>query len=155
MCESCTYHQNSYQMDVVNFATCIIAHTEKCDVHARTYYILSYSFPWFVLIAVIVGAYLIITVVYTLYTYVCSSILNFHVDLLSESDLVEVLQEVVQISNRWYEVGVMLKLSPTLLDMIHANNHAPHVCLIEVLHLWLRQMVSCLHRIDLVCCITV
>ena len=45
----------------------------------------------------------------------CSSILNFHVDLLLESDLAVVLEEVSEISHKWYNVGLILGVALSTL----------------------------------------
>ena len=77
----------------------------------------------------------------------CSSILNFHVDLLLESDLAVVLEEVSEISHKWYNVGLILGVTPRLLKEIRANNCVSCDCLREVLCRWLLQTVGCLHKI--------
>ena len=63
-------------------------------------------------------------------------------DLLSELDLVHVYEDVFEVCIKWYDVGLKLGLTPTLLEKIRANNQRLEERLREMLWQWLQQKVG-------------
>lgn len=60
---------------------------------------------------------------------------NFYIE---ETDLDEVMTEVMDIASSWKSLGIALKLIPSNLDIIqHKNHYDPVECLRDVLHDWL------------------
>lgn len=75
-------------------------------------------------------------------SWLSQCILKFPLELLSESDLVEVLEETFEICHRWYDIGLKLGLTPAVLNAILVKNYLPHDCLRDVLRHWLQQKVG-------------
>ena len=64
----------------------------------------------------------------------------FFSDVLSDTDLAEVLRAVYDARSKWYIIGLGLKMKPAVLDTIAVHNsHSPGECLRELLTRWLRQ----------------
>lgn len=57
---------------------------------------------------------------------------------LTSDDLVCVLEEVLDVSANWYDLGLQLKVRTAELDSIRAQTSTPKIQLREMLNIWLR-----------------
>ena len=62
---------------------------------------------------------------------------HFPVNRLTLDDLGQVMEEVLDVSAQWYDLGLQLKMRPQLLDSIRENFHRYRDRLLEVLKTWL------------------
>lgn len=62
--------------------------------------------------------------------------------MLSELDLGEVFEGLLEACTMWYAIGLKLGLMPTLLDTIRTKEHDVFDCLREMLWQWLQQKVG-------------
>ena len=62
---------------------------------------------------------------------------------MTSDDLSHVLEEVVDISARWYQLGLQLGVKPGTLDRIRAQFSDPRDQLLEMLKTWLESDVNC------------
>ena len=56
-------------------------------------------------------------------------------------DLKDVQEELIDVSNKWYNIGLQLNLQPGVLDNIKLTEHADaRSCLCEMLKSWLKRV---------------
>ena len=54
-------------------------------------------------------------------------------------DLSSILDELYDVSPKWYSIGLQLRLPISDLDAISKENQHPRDCLLEVIHIWLKR----------------
>ena len=59
---------------------------------------------------------------------------------LSLDDLGQVLEELHNVSPRWYKIGLQLKLSPDTMDKIKGEESDSNDQLLEMLKVWLKNV---------------
>lgn len=57
-------------------------------------------------------------------------------------DLKVVLEEVYDVSAKWYILGIMLGIPISILDAIQSQFSDPRSCLLEIIQAWLRSFNS-------------
>ena len=61
-------------------------------------------------------------------------------DRLGIDDLDRVLKSVWNASDQWYNIGLVLRISPLTLDAIeHENDNHPTRCSLKMLEAWLKR----------------
>ena len=55
-------------------------------------------------------------------------------------ELKDLLKELYRVSDKWYNIGILLGIDPRKLDIIKTTENNPHDCLREMLRIWLNEI---------------